>query len=61
MRMMQLTRGLAQRLAVDAGNRSMRAAGRKAWSQADYNASVREFNTVWPLEKDYPWMKGARQ
>lgn len=28
--------------AWDAGDRSMRAGGRKAWSRKDYNASVRE-------------------
>lgn len=30
----------------DAGNRSMRAAGRKKWIQADYNAACREFRRL---------------
>jgi hypothetical protein len=32
----------------DAGNASMRRAGKKKWSRADYNRAVREYNRVNP-------------
>ncbi len=34
---------------MDAANRSMRAAGRKAWNEDDANLAAREFNRLWPL------------
>jgi hypothetical protein len=37
---------IARRAGQDAGNRSMRKAGRKQWSQADWNAATREFHRV---------------
>ncbi len=37
---------LARAAAQDAGNRSMRKAGRKQWSQADWNAATREYHRV---------------
>lgn len=40
-------RQLAQAAGMDAGNRTMRKAGRKAWSKADYNASCREWLRVY--------------
>ena len=43
-----LTYQLVWAAATDAGNRSMRKAGRKAWNRADYNASVREFHRLAP-------------
>jgi hypothetical protein len=49
----ELTRKLAWAAATDAGNRRMREAGRTKWSQGDYNAAVREFNRLWPLERDF--------
>jgi hypothetical protein len=36
----------ARRAGQDAGNRSMRKAGRKKWSQADWNAATREYHRV---------------
>lgn len=45
---MRMTYQLAMAAARDAGNRSMREAGRTKWNQADYNAMVREFNRLWP-------------
>ena len=33
---------------MDAGNRSMRAAGRTAWTEEDYNAGVRAYNLLLP-------------
>lgn len=48
-RRIRMSYTLAQACAADAGNRSMRAAGRTRWSMADWNASVEEFNRVWPL------------
>jgi hypothetical protein len=43
----QLTRELAWASATDAGNRSMRKAGRSAWSRVDYNAAAKEFKRLW--------------
>ncbi len=37
---------IARRAAQDAGNRSMRKAGRKQWSQADWHAATREYHRV---------------
>lgn len=44
-----LTYELAHAASMDAGNRSMRAGGRTAWNLDDYNASVDEFNRLWPI------------
>jgi hypothetical protein len=44
-----LTEALARAAATDAGNASMRKAGRKAWSREDLNASVREFDRLIPF------------
>lgn len=52
----QITRELANASAMDAANRQMRKAGRKAWNEDDYNLSVSTFNRLWPLEAEYPWM-----
>lgn len=49
---MKLTRDLAWSASIDAGNRSMRAAGRKAWNAEDYLAAAREFDRLWPASKD---------
>jgi hypothetical protein len=45
----ELTRELAWAASMDAGNRAMRAAGRKSWTEEDSNAAWREFNRLWPL------------
>lgn len=37
---MPLTYKIAMAAGRDAGNRSMRAAGRKVWSEADWNAAA---------------------
>lgn len=38
---------------------SAKKAGRRAWSRADYNRAVREFNRLWPARLDksgqYPY------
>jgi len=47
-----ITREIALAAAKDAGNRSMRQAGRGAWNREDYNAVVREFDRLWPEELD---------
>jgi len=47
----KLTRQLAYAASQDAANRAMRSAGRKAWSEEDYNVAVSEFNRLWPLCK----------
>jgi hypothetical protein len=49
MPLMKLTRELAFAASLDAGNRAMRAAGRKKWSRADQLVATREFNRLWPL------------
>jgi len=54
-----MTYQLAHAASMDAGNRSMRKAGRSVWSDADYSASVAEFNRLFPLEAQYPWMTRA--
>ena len=41
MRRPVLTRELAHAAMMDAGNRSARRGGRKAWNEADYNEAVR--------------------
>jgi hypothetical protein len=41
---------LAMAIGRDAGNRSMRKAGRTAWSREDYNASVDAFEACLPTE-----------
>lgn len=43
----ELTRELAWAAATDAGNRSMRKAGRSAWSRVDYKAAAQEFKRLW--------------
>jgi hypothetical protein len=40
---MQLTYPLAMAVGQDAGNRSMRAAGRTRWSDEDYNVAAAQF------------------
>jgi hypothetical protein len=35
----------------DAGDRSMKAAGRSRWTRQDYNAAVREFNRLAPIRR----------
>ena len=47
-----LTRELAVAAATDAGDRSMRSAGRDVWNSADYYAACAEFERLWPLEND---------
>ena len=41
-----LTFDLAHAAGMDAGNRSMRKAGRAHWSEDDYNAAVKETNRL---------------
>ncbi len=42
-----LTMEIARALAWDAGNRSMREAGRTAWNEQDYAAACDEFERLW--------------
>ena len=46
--MMVLTRKLAWAAATDAGNRSMRHAGRTVWDEEDFNVAAAEFDRLWP-------------
>jgi len=41
-----LDRKTAHCAGQDAGNRSMRKAGRKVWNEDDYNAAARETNRI---------------
>ena len=50
MKPIEMTFELAQAVGADAGDRSMRHAGRTAWSEDDYNAAVEAFNSAYPLE-----------
>lgn len=43
----RMTYELAMAAAKDAANAQMRKAGRKAWSQEDYNRAVETFNALW--------------
>lgn len=52
MRYMRMSYFLAMACAKDAGNRSMRTAGRTVWDSADYNANVREFDSLWHGDRD---------
>ncbi len=45
----ELTRELAVAAGWDAANRSMRAAGRKIWTEDDADIAAEEFNRLWPL------------
>jgi len=47
-----ITREIARAAAMDAGDRSMRQAGRTTWNREDYNVMVREFDRLWPEELD---------
>lgn len=46
----QLTQQIAFAAAQDVAQRLMRKAGRKVWSEDDYNAAVREYERLWPEE-----------
>ena len=41
-----LTEELARAAATDAGNRSAREHGRKAWNRQDYNRAVQTYNRL---------------
>lgn len=43
-----VTREIARAAGWDAGNRSMRSAGRTAWNATDYAAAVAECQRLWP-------------
>ena len=45
---MQLTEEMARAAAQDAGNRSMREAGRALWNDADWNAACDKYERLWP-------------
>ena len=43
---MKLTKAIIYTAARDAGNRSMKKAGRTVWAAADYNAACEEFERL---------------
>jgi hypothetical protein len=45
-----LDREIAYAASRDAGNRSMRKAGRTAWNEEDYAAACDELARLWPEE-----------
>lgn len=47
-----ITRELASAAARDAGNRSMRAAGRAAWDADDWDAAAALFEYLCPVERE---------
>lgn len=49
-----MDRELAHAVGTDAGNRSMKRAGRTAWSEEDKRAAIDEFYRVMPEIKDDP-------
>ncbi len=51
--MTDLYREIAKAAAWDAGNRSMRAAGRTFWNRDDYNVAVRELHRLDPCPPSY--------
>lgn len=46
-----MTYEIAMAAARDAGNRAMRADGRKEWSVEDYNIACAEFERLWPVSR----------
>lgn len=46
--MSQFTEEIARAAAQDAGNRTMRKAGRVFWDDEDWNAACEEYNRLWP-------------
>lgn len=48
----KLTRDIAWAAATDAGNLSMRRAGRTGWSKDDYQEAVDMFHRFWPEERE---------
>ena len=51
MKPLERTYQLAHAAGIDAGNRSMRRAGRRKWNDRDYAAAVKEFERIWPSPK----------
>ena len=47
---MILSEKIARAAALDAGNRSMRKAGRTSWNEQDRNVAIAEYNRLWPEE-----------
>lgn len=50
--MTKMTQEIARAAAQDAGNRSMRKAGRKVWNLEDYLLANCKYNELWPEEKE---------
>lgn len=51
MPLLEMTYDIAMAASRDAGNRSMRKAGRTRWSVEDWNVAADEFNRLWPVER----------
>jgi len=55
-----LTREIAYAAGMDAGNRSMRRAGRKTWSLEDRNAAATETNRLFDIIEKAEIEKGGK-
>ena len=48
----EMTYDLGMAIFKDAANRSMRKAGRTAWSEEDYNVGIDAFNACLPVSEE---------
>jgi hypothetical protein len=61
MREIKITEMLARAAATDAGNRSMKAAGRTQWNLTDYRAASSEYNRLWLRHSNEPMLPKPTQ
>lgn len=54
MKRLTMSHEWAMSASKDAGNRSMRAAGRERWNQADADAAHREYERLMPNQEPEP-------
>lgn len=50
--MIAMTHALAMSIGLDAGNKSMRKAGRSKWNYGDWNVCVAAFNKAMGIKSD---------
>ena len=48
----KMNKDLAWAIACDTADRNMKEHGRTKWDEEDYIVGGREFDRLWPLEKD---------
>lgn len=49
---LRITKDIAMAAAMDAGNRSKKAAGRAAWNTHDRNVAAMEYNRLYPVAQE---------